>query len=262
MIEYELIKDTTEQSEDDYPEHVKKKLNAYRNAKLKYKIKEDGGMMRSIAFEKIKSLKPDKYYRNIKQIIRLRSPSDNDKKEYLVYTTHEGCFDGGDREHNDSIRYGVDELIQTQPIYDTQTGALKDRTISVHKNVFTIPYSKEAIKKILDSRIPRKFKNESTGQEDQEDLENPSLMIGILSTKYPALWESNECYGIKNINAFMNNDFDDLLLMGYTGENTFEDALEKANEMVRTQTTLSPNLSKIKQQLVNTSADNNNNKRK
>jgi len=254
-----LIKDSKDESEDDYPEHVKKKLNAYRNAKLKYKIKEDGGMMRSIAFNKLKSLKPEKYYRNIKQIIRLRSPSDPDK-EYLVYSTQEGCFDGGDREHNDSIRYGVEELIQTQPIYDTTTGALKDRTISIHKNIFTIPFSKDAVRKILDSRIPRKFKNE-LGQEEREDFDNPSLMIGTLSTKYPALWESNECYGIKNMDAFINLDFDQLLLMGYTGENTFEDALEKANEMVRTQTTLSPNLSRIKQQLsVNTSADKNRSK--
>lgn len=252
MIEYELIKDTTEKSEDDYPEHVKKKLAAYRNAKLKYKIQEDGGMMRSIAFNKIKGLKPEKYYRNITQIIRLRS--EDKEKEYIIYTTQEGCFDGGDREHNDSVRHGVDELIQTQPIYDTQTGALKDRTISVHRNVFTIPYSKDTLKKILDTRIPRKFKNEF-GQEEQEHFDNPSLLIGILSNKYPALWESNEIYGIKSMDVFINDTFDDLLLMGFTGENTFEDALDKANEMIRTQTTLSPNLSKIKQQLSNTSVD-------
>lgn len=251
MIEYELIRDNTEESEKDYPEHVQKKIQAYRNAKLKYKIKEDGGMMRSIAFNKIKSLKPEKYYKNISQIIRLRSA--DKEKEYVVYTTQEGAFDGADREHNDSIRYGVEEFIQTQPIFDTSTGALMDRTISVHRNVFTIPYSKEVVKKILDSRIPRKFKNES-GEEEKETFDNPSMMIGILSTRYPALWESNEGYGIKNMDAFINEDFDDLLLMGYTGENSFEEAVERANEMIRTATINSPNTGKIKSQLTNISS--------
>lgn len=207
--------------------------------------------MRSIAFNKIKALKPERYYKNISQIIRLRSA--DKQKEYVVYTTQEGAFDGGDREHNDSIRCGVDEFIQTQPVFDTTTGALRDRTISVHRNVFTIPYSKEAVKKILDSRIPRKFKNES-GEEEKETFDNPSMMIGILSTKYPALWESNEVYGIKNMEAFINDDFDDLLLMGYTGENSFEEAVDRANEMVRTATSSSPSLGKIKSQLTNISS--------
>jgi hypothetical protein len=208
-------------------------------------------MMRSIAFNKIKSLKPDKYYRNITQIIRLRSA--DKQKEFVVYNTHEGAFDGGDREHNDSIRYGVEEFIQTQPIFDTNTGALRDRTISVHKNTFTIPYTKEAIKNILDSRIPRKFKNES-GEEEKEIFDTPQLMIGILSTKYPALWESNEVYGIKNLDAFINDDFDNLLLMAYTGENSFEEAVERANEMIRTATSTSPSLGKIKSQMTNISS--------
>lgn len=251
MIQYELIKDNTEESESDYPEHVQKKIQAYRNAKLKYKIKEDGGMMRSIAFNKIKALKPEKYYKTITQIIRLRSA--DKQKEYLVYNTQEGAFDGGDREHNDSIRYGVEEFIQTQPIFDTTTGALRDRTISVHKNVFTIPYSKDAVKKILDERIPRRFKNES-GEEEKETFDNPSLMIGILSQRYPVLWESNEIFGIKNMDAFINEEFDDLLLMGYTGENSFEEAVDRANEMVRTATSSSPNLGKIKSQLTNISS--------
>lgn len=208
-------------------------------------------MMRSIAFNKIKGLKPEKYYKTIQQIIRLRTPDKS--KEYLVYNTHEGCFDGGDREHNDSVRHGVNELIQTQPVYDTNTGALKDRTIAVHKNVFTIPYSKQAVQKILDSRIPRKFKSES-GEEEQEPFDNPQLMIGILSTKYPALWDSNEIYGVKSLDAFINDDFDDLLLMAYTGENSFEEAVERANEMIRTATSSSPSLGKIKAQMTNISS--------
>ena len=251
MVEYDVVKDTVVDAEEEYPQHVKDKIQAYKNAKLKYKIQEDGAMIRSIAFNRIKKLKPEKYYRNITQIMRLRSP--DKKKEVLVYRTQEGAFDGGDREHNDSVQYGISELIHTQPVYDTKSGDLVDRTIDIHTNVFTIPYSSKGVDEILKSRIPRKYKNEY-GNEELEEFQTPHMMIGILSNKYPQLWESNEVFGIKNLDAFTNDDFDDLLLMGYTGENTLGAALDRADEMIRTAASSSPNMAKIKQQITNISS--------
>lgn len=233
MIEYELIPDSSAESEDDYPEHVKEKIEAYKKAKLRYKVNEDGNMLRSIAFHRVKKIKPEKYYRTIKQILRLRTPDKS--KEYIVYRTHEGAFDGGDKEHNDSITYGVTEYLHTQPQYSTSTGNLSGRTPDVHKNVFTIEYSKKKIEEILDSRIPRKFKNEE-GEEEVEELENPQMMIGIASFKYPTLWESDEGYGIHDLESFVTEPFDNLLLMGMTGENSMREAMTKANRILSNMT--------------------------
>lgn len=229
MTEYEIVADSAKESEEDYPEHVKEKIQVYKNAKLKYKINEDGAMVRSIAFHRIKKIKPEMYYKTITMIMRLRSPDKS--KEFLIYKTHEGAFDGGGKEHNDSILHGVSEIVHTQPVYDTVTGNLKDRTIDVHKNVFKIPFSKKTLQDILDSRIPRKFKNES-GEEETEELEDPKMMIGILSTNYPELWQSGQNYGIKNINAFTNASFDELLLLSMTGEDTLAEAMKKGEHML------------------------------
>ena len=223
-------------------------MDAYEKAKLRYKIDEDGNMLRSIAFHRIKKIKPERYYKFLTQVIRLRS--EDKKKEFIVFQTQEGAFDGGDREHNDSIRYGVEELIHTIPNYNTATGKLINRTIDVHKNVFTIPYSKKAMEEIFDSQIPKRFKIYDTNEIHEEEIPNPKMMVGILSENYPALWQPDQIYAIKNREIFISATFDELLLVGFTGENNIREAMNKARKMIADSDSMNEKLaSQIKEQI-------------
>lgn len=210
---------------DQYPLHVKAKLKAYENAGLQYIINNDSIMKRSIIFELKKQMRPDTYRKRIDRIFRLRDPIAG--KEFIVYDTYEKVMGDGNQPYEDNIRYGLDELIEADPTFDDSTGAMVDKKMTRHDNVYTIPYDKKILQNIFMS---------------QADRDNtPDMYLADTSKSIDALY-LGKLAKIENRNNFTIMPYNELMLMSLTHTSTIDDALIAA-KVVREEKSLLPDQS-------------------
>lgn len=212
---YEVVIEKS-QEESLYPHHVKQRIEAYKDAGLKYKIETDTPMRRSIVFEQKKRMFPEKYSKRIENLFRLRDPDTGD--EFIIYDTLESVTDDSNLLYQDNINYGLDVFIKTNPVYDKRTGMLSTRDIVRNEFRYTIKYTPEKIKEILD-----------TITEDSKEY-NTQFYIADIS-KGPMSAEkkwSGDRIKVQNKNNFIHRTFDELVLMKLTVTNTPEEARSAA----------------------------------
>jgi hypothetical protein len=209
--EFELI--TTKVDEEaDYPKHVRAKIAAYKKAGLKYLIGKDPLMKRSILFEAKRRMRPDTHQIKIQTISRLKDEAQG--QEYIIYDTYERILDDANRKVEDNISYGIEDYIEADPVIDSITGALKDKTKTVHENRYTIPYTPAEVRKIL------------AKQHRKNNI--PLMYVGVTSPDANKRW-AGDSVRVRNLESFINVEYNDLMLMSMTHSNTVEEAMASAN---------------------------------
>ena len=224
MSLYSTKPEVVNENEDYHPE-TRRKLNVYDQAGLVYKIQYDGYLNSLNAFHKRRNTEMYDYSQMVTHMARLRD-KDNPKVEKIIWRVQEkltekkvGVQTRKPREFVVHVWKGIDEVILTEPVVSDSTGELLERSIAQdgHLNKFVTNYSPEKVNELLANQDTNRYK--------------PSLLIAYLNQTYPTRWQ-NPAYTISYLDDFIKKSFDELLLMGQTGEDTLEGAMSKTLKLL------------------------------
>lgn len=205
------------QTQFELSPRLKKIVQAHQDANLPYfKAPDDD---REIRFNHIANKRPDTVKKFVVWVFRVKAAPTSKKsketpKEYLVYYQHQTALAHND----DEVSYSGTEGAWSKPLSKlakSQDGEPERYKSTGNEWVYEIPFTKEALKKIID---------------DSETEVTQFHLCHAAKSGDSWVGNNNKQYSIHNFDDFINGEFDELWQMSEFGYSTNESCLSEWRE--------------------------------